>query len=113
MSMEQVAGQDWPFERICPVCGKTFCMWDTENWCYMRRRAGSRIFLCSWGCLQKYCEGRAERKQQGKLNRDRQEVIREMIAKGAGSQEIRDRLGVSIQLARYYCRLAEKGDSRE
>lgn len=93
---------EYPLEKKCPTCGKTFCIRDKSLWGYYRNLNGNECFFCSWSCLQKYLERREKKGKQGKLNKQRQKVILEMLAAGYNYQCIAAELDVSKQMVKYY-----------
>ena len=39
------------FEKICPICGKKFCLPSEGRWAYrVKMNRGGDIYLCSWHC---------------------------------------------------------------
>lgn len=47
------------FKRICPICGKEFYSYDSEQWAYRigdskHTARGKYIRVCSWTCMRKW-----------------------------------------------------------
>ena len=47
------------YKQICPVCGKEFYSYESENWAYKVRDpkhpARGKVWrVCSWGCMRKW-----------------------------------------------------------
>ena len=41
-------------EKTCPVCGKTFYVYDYSTYAYRIRKNKSAVPVCSWGCVRAY-----------------------------------------------------------
>ena len=39
-------------EKTCPVCGKTFYVYDYNTYAYHIRKNKSAVPVCSWGCVR-------------------------------------------------------------
>lgn len=50
------------YSRNCPVCGKEFFI--TPEWAFRANRENRRIYLCSYGCLNRYKAKKQEAKQE-------------------------------------------------
>lgn len=100
---------DWPYERVCPVCGRTFVISSLEVWCYRKRKADFWVYFCRYNCLRK-AEAEGLRitatKEPRKYERvpGRRDAIRRLILKGKNNAEIATATGSSRQTVAYYRR---------
>ena len=103
---------EWPYERVCPECGRTFCVRSTEAWIY---RDGQEL-LCRWDCVmrrerRKEAERMAEEKRRQNMQltpRQKEGVIRWYVRRGMTNQQISEETGFSAQLVNHYRRKMEK-----
>ena len=100
---------DWPYERVCPVCGRTFVVPSLEAWCYRKRKTDFWVYFCRYNCLRK-AEAEGLRitatKEPRKYERapGRRDAIRRLILKGKNNLEIAKDTGASRQTVAYYRR---------
>ena len=101
---------DWPYERVCPMCGKRFCMTSAEDWQYAITRE-KRMFYCSWTCKRKAEQQEEQAKVDEEMKNDQRrqrEMLKKMAESGASNAKICQALGVTKQVANYYIRKAQK-----
>ena len=80
-------------ERECPVCGKTFILY--EDWAYRKHKGDSDMILCSWGCLRK-----AERDDVSQ--KERNERLIQAIKDGLTNMEIMAMFGEYTRRIEYW-----------
>jgi len=108
---------EWPYERVCPECGRTFCVRFLDAWIF---RDGDQL-LCRWDCVMR----RERRKEEARLADARKKknmqltpgqkegVIRWYVQRGMSNQQISEETGFSAQLVNHYRRKIEKGAETE
>lgn len=106
--------EEWPYDRECPECGKTFTITCLDDWAYYVKSASTkgRRFFCSYRCIRQWKQRKEEKTAQGKEDRERQRKIMEMINVGASTETICQTLDVSRQAVNYYMMKARKAGRR-
>lgn len=90
-------------DRKCPICGKTFLLYE-ETWVYKRRVKGDRTkYFCSYGCMTKFDDSRPKT-----LASVQREAIIGMIKSGHQTSDIVRTLGVDKSKVRYWQMRIEK-----
>ena len=106
---------EWPYERVCPECGRTFCVRSLEAWTF---RDGQEL-LCRWGCMmrrerRKEAERMTEEKKQRNMQltpRQKEGVVRWYVRRGMTNQQISEETGFSAQLVNHYRRKIEREET--
>lgn len=93
-------------EKKCPVCEKKF--FSTNEWAYVLRKNGKKLFYCSWKCYRAaYAMGK--RVVLSELQRNEVEA---MVAEGASNDEIARKYGISNISVNYYRRKAKTKNAK-
>lgn len=91
-------------ERECPVCGKTFILY--EDWAYRKHRGDSELILCSWGCLRKAEKGDVPQSV-------RNERLIQAIKDGLTNMEIMAMFGEYTRRIEYWRRKIAKEEQKD
>ena len=107
---------EWPYERVCPECGRTFCVRSLDAWIY---RDGAEL-LCRWGCMMRRERRKEEERMKSTKEEERRQrnmqltprqkegVVRWYVRRGMTNQQIGEETGFSAQLVNHYRRKIEK-----
>ena len=95
----------WPFERVCPVCGKKFCTRVEGNWAY---KGPYGAVYCSWGCLRKAEAELAKKPADRRVTPAEDKALRarlqQMFRDGKDPHWIAEKTGMTVSLVYYYRR---------
>lgn len=98
--MNDISLNEWPLERICPVCGKRFCFQSVDRWGYHIGES----YLCSYSCLKKLKNQREKRASMS----DSAQLVRDGLSRGLSVNDIARETGLSIHSVYYHRRQQEK-----
>ena len=103
----------WPFERVCPVCGRVFCSTMlVETWPFREKDS----LICSWGCLRRREKENEKKREAAEMAQrakrltpaQKEGIVRRAVLRGLTNDDIIRETGISRQLVNYYRKKVEE-----